>query len=152
MKTPVALALGLVLGCANVAFAQQFKWTDPDGGVRYGNVAPPGVKATRLAPPPSGPGPAPAAGVAPATPADAEIEYRKRQREAQAKAEKQALEAKDAEAKAGNCQRAQEAVRVFESGQRIARVDAKGERYFPDAAAIADERAKAEQIARENCN
>ena len=132
MKTPISLALGLILGCANVAFAQQFKWTDPDGRIRYGDVAPPGVKATRLGPPPSGPGPAPAA--------------------AQAKAEKQALEAKDTEAKAGNCQRAQEAVRVFESGQRIARVDAKGERYFPDAAAIADERAKAEQIARENCN
>lgn len=152
MKTPTALALGLLLGCANGALAQEFKWTDPDGRVRYGDIAPPGAKAIRLAPPPSGPGPSPSAGTAPATPAEAEIEYRKRQREAQARAEKLALEARDAEAKAGNCERAQEALRVFASGQRIARVDEKGDRYFPDAAAVAEERAKAEKIAQENCS
>ena len=54
----------MLLACSGLALAQQYKWVDADGKVRYGDVPPPGVKATPLRPPPPGvsSGSAPAAG------------------------------------------------------------------------------------------
>ncbi|HZQ74511.1 MAG TPA: DUF4124 domain-containing protein [Burkholderiales bacterium] len=65
----ILVALALV---STLAAAQQFKWTDKDGKVRYGDVPPPGVKATRLkAPPPGTPAPRPKAASASPAPAQA---------------------------------------------------------------------------------
>ena len=87
----------------------------------------------------------------PLTPAEQEQEYRKRQAESAKAAEKQAAERKDAEAKRENCANAREALRSYESGGRIARTDAKGERYFMDEKQIAAETAKARQVVKDNC-
>ena len=51
-----------------------------------------------------------------------------------------------------NCARAQEYVRTIESGQRISRTDAKGERYYIDDAQRAQELANARQAAESWCN
>jgi hypothetical protein len=56
-----------------------------------------------------------------------------------------------AQAKRENCERAQESLRTLESGQRISRVDAKGERYFLEDAQIQQEAARARQLVQQNC-
>ena len=58
----------------------------------------------------------------------------------------------EAQAKKENCARAQEYVRTIESGQRISRTDAKGERYFLEDAQIAQEAARARQAVQQWCN
>lgn len=148
---------------ATAAFAQQFKWVDKDGKVRYGDTPPPGVKATSLRPPPGAAAPAAKSpttkGAAakdvrkgPMTPAEQEQDYRKRQLEAQKGAEKAAEERKEAEAKAASCRSAQEQQRMLESGQRIARTDSKGERYFLEDTQVAQESARARELVKQWCN
>jgi hypothetical protein len=148
-------AIVVVVTClfAAAAWAQQYKWVDKDGKVRYGDVPPPGVNAQRLKPPP---GP-----TAPATaekkgekdkPLSPEAAYRKRQEESQKEQQKQAQAQQEAEAKRENCERAQQSLRTLESGQRIARTDAKGERYYLEDAQIAQETAKARQTVQQWCN
>ena len=142
MDKALALAIGLMFAAA--AAAQQYKWVDKDGKVRYGDIPPPGVKATPLRAPSPGAAPAAAAkkgtDAAKASPEDAKKE-----------AEKQAQAEKDAQAKKENCGHAQEALRNLESGQRIARTDSKGERFYLEEQQIAAETAKARQTVQEWC-
>jgi len=136
---------------AAAASAQQFKWVDKDGKVRYGDVPPPGVTATPLRPPPSGTAPAPAAKKDGEKPLSPEAAFRKRQEEAEKERDKQAKAGQDAQEKRENCARAQDALRALESGQRVARTDSKGERYFLDDAQAAQETARARQGVQEWC-
>ncbi|MGH8691117.1 MAG: DUF4124 domain-containing protein [Burkholderiales bacterium] len=138
---------------AAAATAQQYKWIDQDGRVRYGDVPPPGVKATRLKPP-SGPSAPPAAaakkdGKAPLSP---EAAFRKRQEDAAKDAEKQSQADAQAREKQENCARAQEYLRTLEAGGRISRTDAQGERYYLEDAQIAQETVRARQNAQQSCN
>jgi hypothetical protein len=142
MKKPILFLAALAF--AGAAAAQQFKWVDKDGKVRYGDVPPPGVKATPLRAPSGPAAPAPAAAAkgavkdgkgapsGPLTPAQQEAEFRKRQAEADKAREKEAKSAEEARGRQENCRNAQGNLRQLESGERIARTDAKGERYFVD--------------------
>jgi hypothetical protein len=143
------LLLAAILAFSGAALAQQYKWRDKDGRVRYGDVPPPGVNATRLKAP-SGPPPA-AASKGPLTAAEKDAEFRKRQEEAQKEREKQQAAADDAVAKKENCARAQEHLRTLESGQRIVRTDSKGERYYLEDKQIAQETAQARQSVQQWC-
>jgi hypothetical protein len=151
------LLFGVACAFAAAASAQTYKWTDQNGRVQYGDAPPPGVQATPLRPPPAAPAPAAKAGDSkaakkgPLTTAEKEAEYRKRQEEAAKGREKLAQEQQAAEATKENCTRAQEALRTFQSGQRVARTDARGERYFLDDAQIAQETAKAQQAVQQWC-
>jgi len=148
------LLFAAALAFAAGAGAQQYKWIDEDGHVRYGDTPPPGVKATALTPPagPSAPPPA-AKGAAkgPLTPAEQEAAFRKRQIDAQKAQEKQDKAEQDRQAKAENCARAQEQLRTLDLG-RVSRVDTNGQRYFLDDKQIADEKAKASDAVSKSCN
>jgi hypothetical protein len=145
------LALAVIaFSLSAAAFGQAYKWRDADGRVRYGDVPPPGVNATALRPPP--PGAAAPASKGPASAAEKEADFRKRQLEAQKAREKQDLAAKDSVEKRENCARAQENVRLIESGRRIARTDAKGERYYIDDEQRAQELANARRTAQSWCD
>ncbi|HEU5177468.1 MAG TPA: DUF4124 domain-containing protein [Burkholderiales bacterium] len=151
MNRAIIFGLGVLFAAA--AAAQQYKWVDQNGKVQYGDVPPPGVKAQRLKPPPGAPAPAAAAkkdekGAKALSP---EAAYRKRQEDAQKENEKAAQAEQEAAAKRENCARAQESLRTLESGQRIARTDAKGERYYLEDAQIAQEITRARQMVRESC-
>lgn len=153
---------------AAAAHAQGYKWVDKNGHTQYGDIPPPGVKATPLGPPPpqigsparSAPAPAAAgkAGAAPAThkgpmtPAQQELEFRRRMKEAQEAAAKAEKERKQAQEKQQNCERAKEALRTLESGQRIARVNEKGERYYMNDQQRAADAARAREQVRQSCN
>jgi hypothetical protein len=140
-----AFALGLAVCFA--AGAQQYRWTDKDGRVQYGDTPPPGVKATPL----RAPAPA-AASPAAKSPSSAEKDaaLRKRQLEAGKASDKQAAAEKDAELKQQNCANAQDAVRTLEQG-RVRRLDAKGEFIFLDDNQLAQEMARAKKAVAEWC-
>lgn len=140
-----------ILAFSFAALAQQYKWRDENGRVRYGDVPPPGVKATPLRPPP-GPSTPPAAAKPAMSAAEKDAEFRKRLKEAEKEREKQQQAAENAAAKRENCDRAQEYIRTIESGERMARTDSRGERYFLDDAQRAQELAKARQAAQQSCN
>jgi hypothetical protein len=127
-------------------FAQQYKWTDKDGRVRYGDVPPPGVKPIPLKPPP-----APAsAGKAPGY-AKQDEAFRKRQqaqREAEQKVEK---ERADAQSRRVNCEQAQASLRQLESGQRVSSINAQGERVYMEDEQRAQATERARKAAAEWC-
>ena len=145
------LLAAAILLMTGPALAQQYRWVE-NGRVRYGDVPPPGVNATRLKgpTPPSSPPPG-AAAKGPMSAAEKEADFRKRQQEAAKEREKQDLAAQDAAGKRENCERAQEYVRTIESGQRISRTDSKGERYFLDDAQRAQELNQARQAVKQWC-
>jgi hypothetical protein len=145
--------LFLVLALAALpAWAQQYKWVDQDGRVRYGDVPPPGVNAQRLRPPSGPAAPATATGAKKGEKAlTPEQAFQKRQQEAAKDAEKAAQSDAAAAEKRENCQRAQESLRTYESGGRISRTDAKGERYYLDDAQIQQGAAQARATVQQNC-
>lgn len=156
MRTLIAFAAALAF--AGGALAQQYKWVDKDGRVRYGDVPPPGVNAKPLRAP-SGPAtPAPGAtakeaGNKPLTPAQQEAEFRKRRLEAEKAQEKQAKAAEDEKARRDNCSSARQQLVTLESGQRIARVDpSTGERSFLEDSQRSGEVAKARKLVSDWCN
>ena len=117
---------------ATSGFAQQYKWVDKDGKVRYGDTPPPGAKASLLKPP-SGTPAAPAAagkkGEKPLTPEEA---FQKRQKEQQEQAQKAEKERADSEANRTNCEIARANLRQLQSGERVATTNAAGERVYLD--------------------
>jgi flagellar motor protein MotB len=162
MNRMMLFALGMTLAAA--ASAQQYKWTDSSGRVQYGDVPPPGVSVTRLkrstggyatpsdAPAADAKDAAKAAAKGPLTPAEQEAAYRRRQQDAAKDRDKQAAADQQAAAKRQNCASAQENLRALESGQRIMRTDAKGERVYLEDAQIQQEAARARAVVQQACN
>ena len=154
------LVLGLALGCS-AAQAQAYRWVDKDGKVRYGDVAPPGVKATPLRAPPSAPPSPPTtagkdgagkdARKGPLTPAEQEQAYRERQMKAKEDQEKMAKEQLVAEQRKQNCASAQDAVRMLQSGRRVSSLNANGETVFLEEAQKEERIAQASKVAAESC-
>lgn len=153
-----------IIGFAAAAHAQLYKWLDKDGKTRYGDAPPAGVKATALGAPASGSGPAAAVPAAaapgaapkdakkgPLTPAEQAQEYRKRQEDEKTASAKAQSERQAQAAKAEDCARAREYLRTLESGQRIVRTNAAGERYFMDESQTAQELAKSQQSIQQTC-
>lgn len=145
------LILALLLAFASGAAAQLYRWVDKDGRVRYTDTPPPaGVQARTLQAPASAPV-SPGEGKPAPSVSEQEQAFRQRQLEAQKAAEKSALAQKEAETKRQNCARAQEYLRTLESGQRVSRTNAQGEREFIDDAARARETASARQAVKDWC-
>jgi len=143
----------VVMGFAVGAYAQQFRWIDKDGRVQYGDAPPPGVKATRLKPPPAGSATAPSStakkdGQKPLSP---EAAFQKRQQEKEAEDKKSTQTAAEDAERRQNCQSAQAQVRSIQSGQRMSTTNAQGERVFLDDSQIAAELARAQQAVAANC-
>ena len=144
------MAMGLAAGVS----AQQFKWVDKDGRVQYGDTPPPGVKAQRLRPPPPGSTPAPSSSAAKkdgAKPLSPEAAFQKRQKDAREADEKAAKERAEADVRKANCDAAQASLRQIQSGQRIATMNAAGERVFVDDAGRAREEERAQKAVAEHC-
>jgi hypothetical protein len=159
MKKPWIFLLALAF--AGAAQAQLYKWTDKDGKTRYGDTPPPGVKATVMGAPASGPGSGEASAATsgpastdakkgPMTPAEREQDYRKRQQDAKKDREKEEQDRKDKEAKQQDCVANKEYLMTLESGQRISRTKPTGERYYMEDDQRAQEIAKTKQ-ALQNC-
>lgn len=136
-------ACTLLLG-STMAHAQ-YSWIDPNGVRQFSDRPPPpstpphkilkapgraapAPQSTLEATPPAAAVPAPAKG--PKTLADREAEYRERSRAREEQDKKDAAEAQRRRDLAEHCQAARDSRAQLQSGMRIAKVDAKGERSF----------------------
>ncbi|MBX3634460.1 MAG: DUF4124 domain-containing protein [Rubrivivax sp.] len=166
-----ALAL-LTMALAAPALAQ-WTWRDASGQINASDRPPPKEipekdilsrpqpqaevrRAPVVAEPASAPTSTPAA--TPATPAapvrptqDRELEARKRAAEQEQAARQRAEDKKLAEQRAENCRRARSHLAALESGQRIARMNDKGEREVLDDKGRADEMRRAREIMSSDC-
>jgi hypothetical protein len=84
-------------------------------------------------------------------PVDAELQKRRALAEQEAKAKAQAEEQKQAARRAENCQRARSHLASLDSGSRIIRMDARGERVVLDDASRAREAAEARGVIASDC-
>ena len=159
----VALAaiLGLTLA---LPAAAQWKWRDQRGQTQYSDLPPPpGVPEKDILQRPSASGarralvvnaPASAASAAPlaaARASDPELEARRKKVEQDVADKTKAEQARLATARADNCARAQEQLRTIDSGLRMARVNAKGEREVLDDGARAAEAQRMRAMIASEC-
>jgi hypothetical protein len=82
---------------------------------------------------------------------DKELEEKAKKAEAEEKAKRAAEEAKVAKAKADSCSRAREGKSTLDSGIRIAKVNAKGEREIMDDGARAAEQKRIQSVIDSDC-
>jgi hypothetical protein len=164
-----ALLLAAGLALAGAATAGQWKWRDKAGQMHVSDLPPPHeVPEKDILQRPSTPrlttqaaeaasAAAAAASAAPAasTPGDnklaAEVEARKAKAQQEEKAKRQAAEASAAATRVDNCQRAKQQLALLDSGQRMARMNAKGEREVLDDKARAEESQRARGIVASDC-
>jgi len=172
------IAHWIVLGGAcllPLAAGAQWQWLDQNGKKVYSDKAPPpdvpeknilrspAVSSSRPTFTPLNPGDAAGtAGVTgesaaaapkpkPPSGVDKELEEKTKKAEEAEKAKKAEEARKLAEAKADNCKRAQQGKATFDSGIRIARVNAQGEREIMDDKMRADEQRRLQTVIDNDC-
>jgi hypothetical protein len=143
----------------------QWKWRDSRGQVHISDIPPPRdvpdkdvlqrpeVVVRKPAPAPAPVAAASAAvGAAPAKPpVDAELEQRKRKAEQDQEVKAKADQQKAVAIRKDNCQRAREQLATLDSGQRVARIKADGEREILDDDARAKETRRAREAIASEC-
>lgn len=178
MNSALRHLLPSMLGCClllPLAAQAQWQWIDNTGKkvfsdtapppdvpekniLRKGNLPPPrpapGVVALDQGGTAAPPGASPVAGTpapAPKSGVDKELQEKAKKAEDEEKAKKEAEEKKLAQAKAENCSRARQAKATYDSGIRVARVNAQGEREIVDDAARAQETRRLQQVIDSDC-
>jgi len=166
----------LVISALSVAALAQWQWLDKDGRKVFSDRAPPaGVPEKNILKQPSRLKPVTAPtvvdttdtqGVVPAAPAsrtpavanapkisgvDKELADKKKKTDLAESAKRQAEEDKTKQAKVANCERAKLAKKGFDSGVRMGRVNAKGEREIMDDATRAVEVNHIQSIIDSDC-
>ena len=138
----------------------QWKWRDSRGQIHISDIPPPRDipdKDVLQRPEVSVRKPAPAATVAAAASApakaavDPELEERRKRAEQEQAARAEADKQKAAAVRKDNCQRAREQLATLDSGQRIARIKADGEREILDDDARAKEAKRARDAIASEC-
>jgi len=166
----------LVLGCVvalPLSVSAQWQWLDKNGKKVFSDQAPPPDVPEknilrRVGPPPkarstanpnvdaipveteAAAAPKAADGLKP-TGVDKELEEKTKKAEADEKAKQAAEAAKIAKAKADNCALARQGKATVDSGVRIARVNAQGEREIMDDAARAAEQKRLQTVINSDC-
>lgn len=173
---PIRTLLAACLCALPLVAAAQWIWIGKDGRKEYSDRPPPsdvpaknilkqpGGARLPVQPPMQATGEAAAMPVAAAASAarpagsapklsgkDKELEDKKKQAEAADAAKKKADDEKFAQAKADNCTRAKESKATLDSGQRIARMNEKGEKEFMDDAQRASETKRLETVIARDC-
>ena len=141
----------------------QWKWRDSRGQIHISDIPPPRdipdkdvlqrpelVVRKPAAPPPPAAG-ASAVAAPGKAPVDPELEQRKRKAEQEQEAKIKADQQKAAVVRKDNCQRARDQLATLDSGQRIARIKADGEREILDDDARAKEARRAREVIASEC-
>ena len=163
LPRPLLPLATVFLVCCMVLPAQaQWKWRDKDGRVTASDMPPPREvldkdiiqrppEVRRAPAQPAASAPASGVAAAPKGPLEREVEARKlaaeQQQAAKAKADEEKMRAQRAE----NCRRARGHLAALDSGQRIARVNDKGEREVIDDRVRADETRQAREVIASDC-
>lgn len=157
--------LVLAMGLLQAAPAQaQWMWRDAAGKpVLSDRPPPPEVPDSSIVRRPGSATPKPSATDPAAGPADAAapapaghgedpvLQQRRQQAEAEQAARRQAEQQAQARARSENCARARQAKANLDSGMRVARVNAQGEREFLDDAARAAQARRAAEVMARDC-
>ncbi len=143
----------------SLAASAQWQWVDKDGRKVFSDRAPPpevlekdilkrpAARNAASAPAPQGEASAPrVSGV------DKELADRKKKAEEAELARRKAEQETFLKAKIENCARAKQAKATYESVQRIARINDKGEREIMDGASRAAELKRIQAIIESDCN
>jgi hypothetical protein len=153
----------LLLAVLTLPVQAQWLWRDKDGRVTASDRPPPrdvpdkdilsrpAAEARRAAtatPPASA---AASAAPAPKGPLEREVEARKRAADAEQAAKAKADEERAVGVRAENCRRARGQVAALETGQRMSRMNDKGEREILDDRARADEMRQAREVIASDC-
>lgn len=171
MKLTQTLLAVALIGFSFAATAQ-WQWLDKDGRKVFSDRAPPAdiqdkniikrpgnfklpaAPVAETAGEPDGK-PSATAATSPALPAsgglDKELEAKKKQAKDAEAAKRKADEERVAKAQIENCARAKQAKTTFESGVRIGRTNAAGEKEFMDDAARAAELQRVQSIIARDC-
>lgn len=140
----------------------QWRWRDASGRVTASDMPPPrDIPEKDIIQRPSGAA-RPAAAAAPAasavasapaaaTPVDKDLQAKKKAAEQEQQAKAKAEEQRNAAIRADNCARARSHLATLDSGQRLARVNDKGEREVLDDKARAEEVRRAREIIASDC-
>jgi hypothetical protein len=155
----VLLAAALLLALPAQA---QWKWRDGRGQIHISDLPPPRdipekdvlqkADPTGRKPPPApaaSPSDAAAAAAKPST--DPELEAKRRLAEQEQAAKKKADDDKLAAQRKENCRRAQEHLALLDSGQRVMRVNASGEREYLDDNTRAAEAKRTREVVASDC-
>jgi hypothetical protein len=149
------LAIGAAVSLPAVA---QWKWRDKAGQVQYSDLPPPaGTPEANILQRPSPAAARPAASAAASAPAlapktgDPELEAARKKTEQEEAAKKKAEEDRIAVAKVDNCSRARLQLKALDEGQRMSRINAKGEREYLDDKGRADEAQRARNVIAADC-
>jgi hypothetical protein len=162
------LLLSLALLGLSIASHAQWQWLDKDGQKVFSDRAPPFevpekdiIKRPNAPAKPSAPTvaaaaetPAPAASAPPRPPmsgVDKELEAKKKQMADAEAAKRKAAEDAVAKARAENCAQAKLAKAQLDSGVRLSRTNAKGEREFLDDTARAAEQKRIQSAIESEC-
>ena len=167
-RWPPTVLVGVALALCTATASAQYLWRDKSGQLHASDLPPPSDVAAkdvlkRLAVGPRSEAAtraaAPAASVPPTVVAagasrdgvDPEIEARRKKAEQADQARAKAEEDRQAALRADNCQRARAQLATLASGQRLARVNAQGERTVLDDKARADESNDARRVMASDC-
>ncbi len=171
---PLQTLLMTTLAAVCLAASAQWQWVDNDGRKVFSDRPPPAeipdknvlkrpgarvLPATHNATSAENPGDAASGAVAAKLPAsagktsalDKELEAKKKQAAEAERAKVMAEEERVARAKAENCNRAKQGKTTFDSGIRIARINAAGEREIMDDAARAEEVRRIQSVMERDC-
>jgi hypothetical protein len=168
-SAPVFVLVAALL--APIPAQAQWKWRDASGRLQHSDMPPPPsvpdkdiLQRPGAAVAPNTPKPPPAAAAAsgalptakpasatPKTALDTEVEQRRKAEEQARMARKKADDERQAGQRLDNCQRAKEAVATLQSGQRIARINAKGEREVLGDEQRAEETRRAQAVVAQDC-
>ncbi len=156
--------LGAVPAGAEAPAQDQWKWRDKEGHITVSDRPPPRDvpeadilgrpdprRAVQVVAPASAGSAALTATPEHATPLQAEIEASKRRAEQERAAKAKADEERDAVKRAENCRRARSQEMALQSGQRMARVNDKGEREILDDKGRAEELRAARDVIASDC-
>ena len=152
--------LTLLLAVASSGAQAQYLWRDKAGQMHASDLPPPADVADKdVLRRPSASAARSAAPLAAALPAsaasrvgvDPEIDARRGRAEQADKARAKVEEERLASQRAENCQRARAQMASLDSGQRLARVNAQGERVVLDDKARADEADAARRVITSDC-
>lgn len=159
------MLLVLVVACGTAQ--AQWKWRDANGRLQVSDLPPPTSVPDRdilQRPKPPAAGTGSATAIAPAgnaasapvaapsaKPLDAELEKKRKAEEQERAAKTKADEERRQAQRADNCARARSAAATMESGQRVTRLNEKGEREFLDDRQRAEEARRAREVISADC-
>jgi len=165
-RSSVALLAVLAAALLALPAEAQWKWRDKGGHVQYSDLPPPpgtpdqdilgrptpsARRTMQILPVAASSASAAASGALAPRTTDPELEAKRKKAEADAAAKNKAEEQRIAAARAENCSRAKAQLTTLESGIRLARSNANGEREFLDDKQRADETRRTKDVIASDC-